>query len=286
MQKIFFTKMHGAGNDFIFIDSKINPGFNIESDKIIKLCDRRFGIGADGVITIQDAENYNYKMGYYNADGSTGSLCANGARCSIWFAEKSSRLKNGIAKFLSNGNEYSGNVLSNELIKFNLNNAKNIKLNCSLVSSGLNIEYDFVDTGSPHAVIGFDNLLSRNPEIKFRTLSELDVNQLGSSLRYSDDFEPGGTNVNFINITNNEIEIRTYERGVENETLACGTGSVAAAVVGYLKYNLKPPITLKTRGGDKLSVNFEIENKLLTKLSLTGPAKIVFEGSIEEKFFL
>lgn len=286
MQKIYFTKMHGAGNDFIFIDYKINPGFVIDSEKIIKLCDRRFGIGADGVIAIEDFENYNYKMYYYNADGSTGSLCANGARCSIWFAEKTSRLQNGYSKFISNGIEYSGKVLSDELVKFNLNKPKDLKLNCSMLISGFNIDYDFVDTGSPHAVISFEKLLNRNQDFKFNSLSEMNVNEIGRSIRYSDEFKPGGTNVNFINIDNDAIEIRTYERGVENETLACGTGAVAAAVIGYLNYNLKLPITLKTKGGDRLSVNFEIENEELINLSLTGPAKLVFDGSIEEKFFI
>lgn len=286
MQKIYFSKMHGAGNDFIFIDYKINPAFKIDSDKIVKLCDRRFGIGADGVITIEDVSGYSYRMGYYNADGSTGSLCANGARCSIWFADKTSRLKDGAAKFVSNGVEYSGNVISDELIKFNLNKPKGVNLNCSLHSLGLKIDYDFIDTGSPHVVINFDKLLNSNPGFGSGSLKDFDVNGLGSTIRYADQFKPGGTNVNFIGIDNNEIEIRTYERGVENETLACGTGSVASAVIGYLNYDLKPPITLKTRGGDKLVVNFEIENNELINLSLTGPAKIVFEGSIEEKFFL
>lgn len=286
MQKIYFTKMHGAGNDFIFIDYNVNPDFEIDSKKIIKLCDRRFGVGADGVITIEDIENYNYKMGYYNSDGSTGSLCANGARCSIWFAEKTSRLKSGKANFISNGIEYSGKVISDELIMFNFNKPKDITLNSSLLCSGFFINYNFVDTGSPHVVINFDNLISKNIGFKIKSLSELNVNELGRSIRYSDNFKSGGTNVNFISIDKNEIEIRTYERGVENETYACGTGSVAAAVVGYLNYNLKPPITLKTRGGDKLFVNFEIENEELINLSLTGPAKIVFEGSVEKKFFI
>jgi len=286
MQKIYFTKMHGAGNDFIFIDYKINPNFIFDSKKIKKLCDRRFGIGADGVITINDVVNYDYEMTYYNADGSTGSLCANGARCSIRFAEKTHRLHNGIAKFVSKNIEFSGNVISDELIKFNLNKPENIKLNCSAIVDGYQIDYNFIDTGSPHAVISFDKLLNSNANFGLSSLSEMDVNKLGKLVRYAEDFKPGGTNVNFISIVDNEIEIRTYERGVENETLACGTGSVAAAVIGYLTNNLKPPITLKTRGGDRLSVNFEIENEELKNLSLTGPAKIVFDGSIEEKFFL
>ena len=130
MQKIFFKKMSGAGNDFIFFDMNQNTGLLLTPEKIRNLCNRRNGIGADGVITIEDLADYSYKMVYYNADGSTGSLCANGARCSIWFAEKTSRLKNGIAKFVSNDAEFSGEVLEDELIKFNLNFPKKIRWYC------------------------------------------------------------------------------------------------------------------------------------------------------------
>ena len=117
MQKIFFKKMSGAGNDFIIIDKNQNPGFILTSEKIKILCNRRNGIGADGLITIEDLAGYSYKMIYYNADGSTGSLCGNGARCAIWFGEKTLRLKNGLAKFISNDAEFSGEVLDDELMR-------------------------------------------------------------------------------------------------------------------------------------------------------------------------
>lgn len=288
MQKIYFTKMHGAGNDFIIIDKNRNKELNLDSSKIRKLCDRRFGIGGDGLITIEDIQTFSYKMSYYNADGSTGSLCANGARCSIWFAEKSSRLKNGLAKFISNEDKYFGEVISDELIRFNLNLPNNIQLNLKLDIHNENIIYSCVDTGSPHVVIKIKDLLKSNIDKQkvYQTISDLPVYDIGKKIRFASEFSPGGTNVNFINITNDVIEIRTYERGVENETLACGTGSVAAAVVGFLTENLNPPVTLLTRGGDKLIVNFEVENHEIKNLNLTGPAKIVFEGSIDEKFFI
>jgi diaminopimelate epimerase len=280
--------MHGAGNDFIFIDKNQNKELHIDSGRIRKLCDRRFGIGGDGLITIEDIKNFSYKMGYYNADGSTGSLCANGARCSIWFAEKSSRLKNGFAKFISNDVEYSGVVISDELIKFNLNLLNNIQLNLKLDMLNGNINYSFIDTGSPHVVIKIKDLLnsSIDKQEAYQTISDLHVYDLGKKIRFANELNPGGSNVNFINIKDDVIEIRTYERGVENETLACGTGSVAAAVVGYLTENLNPPITLLTRGGDKLIVDFQVENHQIKNINLTGPAKIVFEGSIDEKFFI
>lgn len=288
MQKIFFKKMSGAGNDFIFVDLNQNTGLILTPEKIRSLCHRRNGIGADGLITIEDLSGYSYKMVYYNADGSTGSLCANGARCSIWIAEKTLRLKNGLAKFISNDAEYSGEVLGDELIKFNLNSPKQIKYNFKIKAFGQMITSNFADTGSPHVVIKIFDVLKdiMNPKSAFQNILEFPVFNLGREIRHSSDFKPGGTNVNFIEVIDNIINIRTYERGVEDETLACGTGSVAAALICYVTENLKPPITLKTFGGDKLTVNFGVENQKVKNLSLTGPAKIIFEGSIDEKLFI
>jgi diaminopimelate epimerase len=288
MQKIFFKKMSGAGNDFIFVDINQNLGLALTPEKIKNLCNRRNGIGADGLITIEDLADYNYKMIYYNADGSTGSLCANGARCSIWFAEKTSRLKNGIAKFVSNGAEFSGEVLDDELIKFNLNPPKQIKYNFKIKASEQMITSNFADTGSPHVVIKISDVLKdvANPKSFFHNILEFPVFKIGKEIRYREEFRPNGTNVNFIDVIDEVIHIRTYERGVEDETLACGTGSVASALICYITDNLKPPITLKTFGGDQLIVNFEVENQKAKNLSLTGPAKIIFEGSIDQKLFI
>ncbi|MBK7630714.1 MAG: diaminopimelate epimerase [Ignavibacteriales bacterium] len=288
MQKIFFKKMSGAGNDFVFIDKNQNSGLSLTPEKIKNICNRRNGIGADGLITIEDLSNYNYKMMYYNADGSTGSLCANGARCSIWFAEKTSRLINRTAKFISNSAEYSGEVLSEELIKFNLNPPKQIKYNFKIKAYGQMISANYADTGSPHVVIKISDVLKDhlNPKSSFNNIMDFPVFNLGKEIRYSGDFKPNGTNVNFIDVKDKVIHIRTYERGVEDETLACGTGSVAVALICYITDNLKPPITLNTFGGDQLIVNFEIENQKVKNLSLTGPAKIIFEGSIDQKLFI
>ncbi len=288
MQKILFKKMSGAGNDFILVDKNQNAGLILTSEKIKNLCNRRNGIGADGLITIECAAEHNYKMVYYNADGSTGSLCGNGARCAIWFAEKTGRLKNGIAKFVSNDAEYSGEVLSNELIKFNFNPPKQIKFNFKIKAANQMITSNFADTGSPHVVINIKDILKDavNPKSSFKNILDVPVLKIGKEIRYSSDFKPAGTNVNFIDVKNEVIHIRTYERGVEDETLACGTGSVAAALICYVTDNLKPPINLKTYGGDNLIVNFEVENQKVKNLSLTGPAKIIFEGSTDQKLFI
>jgi len=288
MEIIYFTKMSGAGNDFIFIDMKLNPAFFVSSGIVSKLCSRRTGIGADGLIIIDDAANYNFEMSYYNADGSTGSLCGNGARCAIWFARISGRMNTEKVKFISKGKEYSGEVIEDELIKFNLHSPKKIKCNFKIKAYGQLINASFADTGSPHVVISISDVLknTRDPKFFFTEISEIPVYQIGKEIRYCDDFAPDGTNVNFVSIVNDEIHIRTYERGVEDETLACGTGAAAASLISFVNENLKPPVTLITKGGEKLIVDFEVENKKVKNLSLTGPAKVIFEGSTNRNLFI
>lgn len=287
MNEIYFYKLTGAGNDFIFFDKKAFPSLVLLPMAIRKLCDRRFGIGADGIITIQDKENYDFEMQYFNADGSSGSLCANGARCAIWFAEKTNRLTNKKAKFISNGNEYSGEVISDELIKFNLNPPTKSKFNFRIKAVEQLIKADFIDTGSPHVVIDVKDVLqdSKNLFSNFSKISDFPVLQLGREIRYHKDFAPSGTNVNFYMVENDKIFIRTYERGVEDETLACGTGSVATAISAFLNKKISLPISLITWGGETLIVNFDVENRKVSKVTLTGPAKIVFEGKISGNFF-
>lgn len=287
MNEIYFYKLTGAGNDFVFFDKRQNPDLSLTHSEIKKICDRRFGVGADGVIIIQDTVDYDFEMIYYNADGSTGSLCANGARCAIWFAEKTNRLKNQTARFLSNSVEYSGEVVSDEIIKFNLNSPTRAKFNFRIKAADQLIKADFIDTGSPHVVIDIQDVLKdvKNPFSNFNNIKEFPVFQLGKEIRYHKDFSPEGTNVNFYKLENGQIFIRTYERGVEDETLACGTGSVAVTISIFLKKKIFLPATLITWGGDTLIVNFEVENQKVRNITLTGPAKIIFEGKISSKFF-
>lgn len=281
MEKVFFTKMSGAGNDFIVIDSSKYPGNLLNPGIITKLCDRRNGIGADGIITIHDLENYDFKMDYYNSDGSTKTLCANGARCAIRYAQASNRLKNGKATFVVNEDIYSGEIISNEIVKFNLNTPKNVSGNLNIESAGQSLKYYYADTGSPHVVIKIEDILSEPLNIKsfYKDINEVPVFEIGRDIRYHKDFLPGGTNVNFIKITDEKILIRTYERGVEDETLACGTGAAASALISSLFFKIKPPVTLLTKGGDELIVNFKVEKNNIMNLSLTGPAKIIYTGN-------
>lgn len=283
MSKIKFHKLTGAGNDFIFIDLNENRDFSISSDLIKKLCDRRFGIGSDGVIVISDVPEYSFNMEYYNSDGSKGSLCGNGARCSIWYSNISGRNKDNFVKFLCDNVKYSGEIIVKELTKFYLKSPTQVKLNFRVKEAGQLIKASFINTGSPHLVININDVLQNIslPNSFYSELKNFPVIELGRGLRYHPDFQPQGTNVNFYQETEDEIILRTYERGVENETLACGTGSVATALISYLNQKKSPPIKIKTWGGDTLIVNFEIENKRIRNLSLTGPAKLVFSGEIE-----
>ncbi len=282
MREYLFTKLTGAGNDFILFDKKLNDEVDLTPGNIRKVCDRRYGIGADGVLLISDGETHDFIMEYFNADGSAGSLCGNGARCIIKYAADSGRVKNNKTKFICGTSEYSGEILDTEIIKFYLNPPGSFKFNFEINAGNQIINTNFVDTGSPHAVIKIEDVLkeSETPNSKYSNITEFPVFDIGREIRYANDFAPAGTNVNFIKIENQKIQIRTYERGVENETLACGTGSVAAALISHFTDSLNPPIELITKGGEVLTVDFKLVNETVSNVSLTGPAKSVFSGKI------
>jgi len=276
MENIIFTKMSGAGNDFVVIDKKLNSNLGINKEFIQKICDRRNGVGADGLITIEDSATHNFIMNYYNADGSTGSLCANGARCAILFASESGRLKSNNAEFISNDVAYKGEVISNSEIKFYLNPPKKIKYNFKIKAGGKLLNAHFADTGSPHVVIDVNE-----SEGFLTSLNSIPVEKLGREIRYLPEFSPDGTNVNFIEVKDGAVSIRTYERGVEAETLACGTGSVAAALICFVTKKISVPVKIIPKSNEKLLVNFDVENSKVRNLSLTGPAKVIFTGKIK-----
>ncbi len=283
MNNILFIKLCGAGNDFVLIDKKMNAGFDLSPEFIRNVCDRRYGIGADGLLVIGDSENTDFTMEYYNSDGSLGSLCGNGARCAIKYADFSSRLKNKTAVFSCRNVSYSGVVLDDELIRFNLNAPSKIKLNFKIKAFNQLINASFADTGSPHVVIHIGEVLkdTKSAVSGYSEISKFPTEELGREIRYHKDFAPGGTNVNFIYPDKDRIFIRTYERGVENETLACGTGSVASALIAYLNFDFKPPVKIITFGGEELVVNFNFKDGTFRDISLTGPAKITFHGELK-----
>ena len=259
--EINFSKYNGAGNDFILIDDRDNL-INDNKSLISYLCDRHFGVGADGLIILKESNNYDFEILHYTSDGNLGSLCGNGSRCAVLFAYN----KNIIGRktvFKAFDGIHSAEILDDELIKMEMN------VNSDIVSNSYGT---WLDTGSPHLVIEKDDI------------DKLDVNNEGRLIRYSDFYKKEGVNVNFIEkISDDQFKIRTYERGVENETLACGTGSTASAIcMNYLGRTKSGKITMKCKGGD-LNVQFNSSNKGYEEISITGPAKLVFDGTIKVK---
>jgi len=256
--KIAFNKYQGAGNDFIIIDNREDI-FNPENSELInKMCNRRFGIGADGMILINRNPDFDFEMIYFNSDGLRGSMCGNGGRCAADFAVRS-----GIAgqKLRFVATDGTHDAISEEgLIRLRMNDVNNIS------SSAGNY---FINTGSPHYVTFTSGL------------KDLDVNNEGKKIRWSKDFQPGGTNVNFVEPENAGIYVRTFERGVEEETLSCGTGVTASAIASVLSGQfVSNPVNVRTLGGN-LSVKFDIIGNQIVNIWLSGPATFVFEGKIE-----
>lgn len=257
MPNVIFYKYQGAGNDFILIDNRSNKT-TLNKDQIAFLCDRKFGIGADGLMLLNELKDYDFQMVYYNSDGAESTMCGNGGRCIVKFANHLGIIENR-CKFLAIDGGHEAEILTDGTVKLGMTNIQKIT------------DFDthwFLDTGSPHAVL------------KVRNVNEIDLVNEARVLRYSDQYKKEGTNVNFIHIDNNEIFIRTYERGVEDETLACGTGVTAAAITAHNQgWIVDENIKVHAKGGD-LSVSFTAENDNYTNVNLIGPAKFVFEGEI------
>lgn len=256
--KITFNKYQGAGNDFVIIDNR-NGLINPSDDKLIRwMCDRRFGIGADGVILISETEGFSYKMTYFNADGFEGTMCGNGGRCTAAFA-----ISSGIAPAdhtFSAIDAPHRAIAEDGLIRLRMNDVDDTAL--------IGGNY-FINTGSPHYIVFAADV------------AKLDVYGEGKKLRWAPEFAPGGTNVNFAEVTPGGIFVRTFERGVEDETLSCGTGVTASAIAAVLSGHFdSTPVYVHTRGGD-LSVSFRRDGKRLTDIWLTGPATHVFTGTTD-----
>jgi len=260
--RIKFFKYHGAGNDFLMIDNR-DRVFVPNRNLIDFLCSRHFGVGADGLITLQNSQQHDFKMHYYNADGNESTLCGNGGRCISSFARMLGIIEKTTVFEAIDGIHEA--IILNHKKEEDLVKLKMLDV-CQIETS---FDYFILNTGSPHYVKFVDN-----PAL-------IDVFQEGKKIRNDKAFLPDGINVNFIRIIQNEVEIRTYERGVENETLACGTGAVAAAIAVNLRHpEIVSPISVLARGG-KLKVHFENQNGVFRNIWLEGPARFVFSGEIE-----
>lgn len=281
MEKISFEKYTGAGNDFVLIDKSAHPGLIISPDLVRSLCNRRFGIGGDGLLVIDPKGDIDFTMEYYNADGSTGTLCGNGARCAISYSGSMGYFHKN-TNFICGGTGYSGETFDNDIVKFNLQPVQKIRKNLTLIVDDFKITGAVADTGSPHLVVFIDDIKYRGEKNVnvYDSIDMVPVRELGKKLRFHKEFDPAGINVNFVELKNDLLYIRTFERGVENETLACGTGSTAAALVSHSLQKSGKSVKLTVRSGAELKVEFDYDAGGYYGISLTGPAKKVFNGEI------
>ncbi len=270
---LHFYKMNGAGNDFIIIDNR-NLSIDLDTATIEALCDRHRGIGADGLLAVEPAQHgADFRFRYYNADGGEAEMCGNGARC---FGRFTAHLGEKLADRVTF--ETIAGTLAAEMVGENvriaMSDPKDLKLDTGASVPGIDTPLHFLNTGVPHVVAfvpGGDSF------------EELDVYTHGKAIREHSAFAPAGTNANFATVLSpGHIEIRTYERGVEDETLACGTGMVACALVHHLLTNAPSPIKVDVAGGDTLEIGFEKSpDGSFHHVTLTGPADFVFEGEID-----
>lgn len=270
MKKIPFMKLSGAGNDFVIINNLNSIVDRTDSqfmNFVTKICQRRMSVGADGVLLVEPSEDVDFRMRYYNADGGEVETCGNGARCISKFA-----FLHGITsekmRFLTNAGIYEAEVVDDN-VKVRMSDPTDIRINVPLkLEDGMH-EVGFTNSGVPHVVFFVDDLEST------------DVFDMGQQTRYHNDFEPDGTNANFIHIHSEELlEIRTYERGVENETLACGTGSIASAIVSAVLGKVQSPVSVKTASGVVLKIHFDLENETAKNVFLEGDARVIFAGEL------
>ena len=268
MKRLSFWKMQGSGNDFIIIDHR--QIFINEADfpgLAKKLCTPKFGVGADGLIFIENSDQVNFRWRFFNADGSEAEMCGNGGRCAARFA-----FLNGIAPEKMAFETLAGVIqaeVQGRRVKLQLSQPHSLQLNLEIPLPTESWTGHFVDTGVPHVVLPFADLAAAP------------VTEVGRAIRFHPLFQPAGTNVNFVQVIGpQELRVRTYERGVENETLACGTGSVAAALIASRLLALPSPITVHPKSGETLLIYFDNQDGKFQSVFLEGEAAVVFEGEI------
>lgn len=271
-KNISFKKMVASGNDFIIIE-RSHP--NVLEKKLPmlakRICNMKYGIGADGMLLLEKSKKADIKMRVFNADGSEAQMCGNGARCVAFYLNAIHSKHETILKIETKAGIINSEV-SETCVRINLTAPKNLKLDFPIKVNNRGLKVNFINTGVPHTVIFVEGL------------EKIDVDKLGREIRYHDQFKPAGTNVNFVEILNeNSIKVRTYERGVEAETLACGTGSVASALITSCRFPISDSrrINVLTRSGEVLIIHFNKFKNKFSNVWLEGKAEIVFKGEIE-----
>jgi len=259
--QIPFCKYQGTGNDFVVIDNRATTYLTRQDTELVnRLCDRKFGVGADGLILLQDKEGYDFEMVYFNADGSESTMCGNGGRCIVAFAKRLGIITDK-ATFLAIDGPHDARISEDDWVELKMKDVNDIEVG---------EDYAVLDTGSPHYVVFVEDV------------SDIDVVANGQAIRYSERFKKEGINVNFVERNDEGIIVATYERGVEDETLSCGTGVTAAAIATHLAHSPTPNanIPIESKGGN-LEVKFQSNNGQFSDVWLCGPGTFVFEGILE-----
>jgi len=256
--KLTFSKYQGAGNDFIMVDNR-DKNYFLNQAQIEQLCGRRFGIGADGLILLENGKGVDFQMIYYNADGHVGSMCGNGGRCVVAFARQLGIIKDD-CDFIAYDGLHSAECIEGGLVSLKMTDV------CSVEK--LSAAWK-LDTGSPHLVIFKENI------------KEINVKESGAAIRNSEDFVEEGINVNFVEHKGGELFLRTYERGVEDETLACGTGATATAIAAFEAGIINSETVKVNVLGGQLEVSLSKQENLYSDIYLIGGAKFVFRGEVD-----
>jgi diaminopimelate epimerase len=272
MNPVHFFKMSGCGNDFIIIDNR-SPVID-EKDLqtfIVGVCRRKMSVGADGVILIENSDTVDFTWRFYNSDGSIAEMCGNGARCVARFA-----YLNGITgpqmAFETLAGVVTASVSETGLVKIRMTDPLNLLLDRQLILKSGKVEVSTVNTGVPHAVMVLENI------------DDAPVKEMGSEIRFHPDFAPAGTNANFVSLRPDKtVAVRTYERGVEDETLACGTGCVASALITARKFALPSPVTLLTRSGGYLRIYFNLHQDTYSDVYMEGDARLIYRAELCEE---
>jgi diaminopimelate epimerase len=262
--------MTGGGNDFVLFDNRKKVLTLNYSALAKKVCDRKFSVGADGLLVLENVENAHFRMVYYNSDGSRAEMCGNGARCISRFAYLLNAAPDKL-QFITDAGPMSAEIMG-ETVKIKMSAPKDLKLDIALkFPDGKELQCSHMNTGVPHAIVYVTDIDKINP------------NELGPKIRHHKEFGPNGANANFVfHKDKHSLTVRTYERGVEAETLACGTGAVASSLISGAKSLVKSPVSCLTRGGETLKVYFKMnEDKTFEEVYLEGPATVCFKGEIE-----
>lgn len=254
---VHFEKYQGTGNDFVMLDNRKGEFDEINSETISKLCNRRFGIGADGLIWIKKHDSYDFEMRYFNADGSR-SFCGNGARCAVIFAKTLGLFENSVSFLAIDGAHHA--FIKEDIVNIKMNDVNAVDKDGEAL---------VINTGSPHYIQFVDDL------------EKVDIVSVGKEIRFSEKYKNEGINVNLLSKNNTGISLLTYERGVENETLSCGTGATAAAIALVFSEKRQGAfeIPVEVKGG-RLSISGFFDGNIFTNIYLSGPAEKVFDGSI------